>query len=236
MTNERKKALKKAMENLAVVLDNFENLHVALTHPSYVFEKGIESSVHNQRLEFLGDAIVGLIVAENLFEKYPEKTEGELTKMRAAIVCEASLARAASKIGIGEMLLMGKGEKMGGGSKRSSNLADAWEAVVAAIYLDKGMEAARDFCIKFLKEEIEKAISGDFGDYKTQLQELVQKNPDHSIRYKILDEQGPDHEKIFFSGVYINKDLIAKGEGKTKKEAEQKAAKAALIKLNDDND
>lgn len=206
-------------------------LNQAFTHPSFLFEgKGMQG-IHNQRLEFLGDAVVGLVVAEYLYTKYPEKTEGELTKMRAAIVCEASLVQAAKVFHFGDYLLMGRGEEQMGGAGRVSNLADCFEAVIAALYLSLGIEKVRSIILQVLKTSIEMAAKGDFGDFKTKLQEYIQKDPQSSLEYRIFKEEGPDHAKTFWAAVYLNETELAEGSGKTKKEAEQSAARAALHKL-----
>lgn len=234
MLNEsRKKQLQGFLTQVNISSDNlsFSVLNSALIHPSFVFEKGAHVGPHNQRLEFLGDAVVGLIVGDYLYNNFPDKGEGELTKMRAAVVCESSLARAAERLNLGSYLLMGKGEKLGGGAKRPSNLADAFESLIGALYLDLGLDKIRDFTLRYIQPEIDRVISGNYGDYKTQFQELVQREPGASVEYKILEETGPDHEKEFLSGVFLNQKLVAKGKGKTKKEAEQQAAQEALIKL-----
>ncbi|MFZ5943776.1 MAG: ribonuclease III [Bacillota bacterium] len=223
--------LNKLVENIGLSLSKYDLLNAALTHPSYVFEKGTRVGSHNQRLEFLGDAVVGLIVGDYLYNRFPDKTEGELTKMRAAVVCESSLAKAAKRLGIGEYLLMGKGEKIGGGAQRPSNLADAWEALIGALYIELGLESIREFTLKYLKNEIDTVIKGNYGDYKTQLQEFIQRQPDNLIEYQILSESGPDHEKHFVAGILQNGSLISQGSGRTKKEAEQNAAQKALEKL-----
>lgn len=228
---QRINQLSKLLTKIGLKLDKYDLLNTALTHPSYVFEKGPQAGNHNQRLEFLGDAVVGLIVGDYLYHLFPEKTEGELTKMRAAVVCESSLAKAANRLGIGQYLLMGKGEKIGGGAQRPSNLADAWEAVVGALYIELGLEAIREFTLKYLKPEIEKVITGNYGDYKTQFQELVQKQPDNVIEYQIISESGPDHEKEFVAGIFQDGKLVSQGRGRTKKEAEQNAAHRALVKM-----
>ena len=203
---------------------------VALTHPSFLYE-GIGTGEHNQRLEFLGDAIVGLVVGQHLYRKYPEKSEGELTKMRAVIVCEASLARSAKTLGLGKYLLLGRGESRTGGSERASNLADAFEALMGALYLSIGLDHIAPLILELLNETIDEAEQGKFGDYKTQLQELIQKKPDQSLTYKILTEEGPDHDKVFEAGVFLNGVSLSTGVGKSKKEAEQQAARQALLKL-----
>jgi ribonuclease-3 len=206
-------------------------LNRAFTHPSFLFEGKSFAGAHNQRLEFLGDAVVGLVVAEHLYARFPEKTEGELTKMRAAIVCETSLVQAARALDFGNYLLMGRGEEQMGGASRDSNLADCFEAVIAAIYLSLGLEKVRTIILRVLQSTIENATKGDFGDHKTKLQEYIQKDPQSSLQYKILKEEGPDHAKKFWAAVYLNDTELACGSGKTKKEAEQSAAREALLKL-----
>lgn len=236
LNEQRMNQLYKIIKKTGLELSKFDLLNSALTHPSYVFEKGPQVGNHNQRLEFLGDAVVGLIIGDYLYDLFPEKTEGELTKMRAAVVCESSLAKAANRLGIGEYLLMGKGEKIGGGAQRPSNLGDAFEAFVGALYLELGLTQMKEVVLTYLKPEIEKVICGNYGDYKTQFQEIVQKNPESIIEYKILSESGPDHEKEFISGVFQSSQLIAQGKGRTKKEAEQNAAHRALIKMGEISD
>lgn len=231
VSQQRKNQLQQLLDKLSIELSTFDLLNTALTHPSFVFDKEGAEQLHNQRLEFLGDAVVDLIVGDYLFHEFPLKTEGELTKMRAALVCESTLANAAKRADLGEYLLIGKGERTCGGANRVSNLADAWEALIGALYLEKGIDAVRSMAIRFIEPEIEQVRKGYYGDYKTQLQEVVQKNPEDHVSYQILAEEGPDHDKRFEAGVYINKDLKAKGSGKTKKEAEQNAAFYALIKL-----
>lgn len=235
ISQERQKQLRSLLQTLAVELEQYDLLNVALTHPSYVLEKDGAESVHNQRLEFLGDAVVDLVVGDYLFHEFPLKTEGELTKMRAALVCESTLASAARRAQVGSYLLIGKGERSCGGKDRSSNLADAWEALIGALYLEKGIDAVRPIAIRFIMPEIELVKKGYYGDYKTQLQEIIQKKPDDHVSYQILAESGPDHDKNFEAGVYINDEFRAKGAGKTKKEAEQNAAFYTLVQLGEIN-
>lgn len=232
LDENREKRLKELL--LAMEINGHIDLKLineALIHPSYIYDSGNGAKEHNQRLEFLGDAVLGLIVAKYLFQKYPEKTEGELTRLRAATVCEASLANAAKSLGLGDYLLLGKGEENMGGARRASNLADCFEAFTAALYLSSGFTLAREFVLKSLKERIKDAVSGKISDYKTQLQEYIQRKPENSLTYKILSEEGPDHQKKFFAAVYLNEEELAQGCGRTKKSAEQKAAKLALNNL-----
>ncbi len=229
---QRKEQLEKLLGQLQIKEKvDLQLVNQALIHPSFLYEgKGV-SGMHNQRLEFLGDAVVGLVIAQHLYEKYPDKTEGELTKMRAAIVCEAALVQGARKMGLGEYLLLGRGEEQMGGASRVSNLADCFEAFIAALYLSLGLKKVRRVILTVLKTIIENAARGDFGDYKTKLQEHIQKDPKSSVQYQILREEGPDHAKKFWAAVYLNEGELARGTGKTKKEAEQNAAREALHKM-----
>lgn len=202
-------------------------LATALTHPSYLAEHPEEED-HNQRLEFLGDAILGSVVAYYLYQNFPKSSEGELTKIRAAVVCESSLASIARKLQLGNHLRLGRGEEHSGGRERASILADAFEALTAAIFLDQGWEQTNTFLRGILKEEIAKTIQGVSRDYKTSLQEIVQQNGNDSLTYRLLKETGPDHEKKFVSGVFLDNKLLGEGTGKSKKESEQYAAQAAL--------
>lgn len=200
-------------------------LTTALTHSSYANEKG--GVLYNERLEFLGDSVLGIITAEYLFTNHKDFPEGELTKVRAALVCEKALYSFAKEIDLGEYLLLGKGEMRTGGKNRPSILADAFEALIAAIYLDGGMEQAKKFVLHFIIGAQEQAIEINT-DYKTKLQEIIQKNPEERIEYAVLGETGPDHDKRFIVAVKLNSNVIGKGEGRSKKKAEQLAAKEAL--------
>ena len=182
---------------------------------------------YNERQEFLGDAVLSIIVSDYLFNNYTVP-EGELTKLRAAIVCEKSLDVMANKIHLGEYLRLGRGEEMTGGRTRPSIIADAFEALIAAIYLDSGIESARAFVLPFVTEMLEHEDSLSFKDYKTILQEIIQQNPEEKLVYKLVGEKGPDHDKRFVVDVMLNSNVIGKGEGRSKKNAEQMAAKEAL--------
>lgn len=201
-------------------------LRRALTHSSYANEAG-RNLQSNERLEFLGDSVLGLTAAMHLFQK-EKGPEGELTKLRAAVVCEKALFSYAKEIGLGGWLMLGRGEAQNGGAERPSIVADAFEAVTAAIYLDGGMEAARDFLLPFLEKEASNQRRAHFKDYKTQLQEIVQQNPGEVISYVLTGESGPDHNKQFTMEVHLNSNVIGSGRGRSKKEAEQKAAREAL--------
>lgn len=232
LNNNRKEKLRILLKQLKIEQEvDLMLINQALTHPSYLVEVRDYPGEHNQRLEFLGDAVVGLVIARYLFQEYPHKDEGELTKMRAAIVCEASLAIGAQALQLGSYLQMGRGEEMMGGAKRSSNLADCFEAFMGALYLSLGLEEVRTLILKVLKQRISQAARGLYNDHKTQLQEYIQRVPDNRLEYRILQEVGPDHQKEFLGAVFLNEEKLAEGKGRTKKEAEQYAARLALIHL-----
>ena len=213
----------------AVIGYHFHNISLlqnALTHSSYANERWHNSLLSNERLEFLGDSVLGMLVAEYLYRNFPNRPEGELTRMRADMVCEQTLAAAAERIGLGTHLLLGHGEEQGGGRTRSSILADAMESVIAACFLDGGIETARNFILPFITEG---KTAED--DHKTALQEVVQKHPDDRLTYTVTGESGPAHDKRFQVTVALNGKALAVGEGRSKKAAEQQAAKAALTKL-----
>ena len=196
----------------------------ALTHSSYANEKG--TGLDNERLEFLGDSVLGFITAEYLFEHYKTKQEGELTKKRAYAVCEKTLFGYAEKIGLGDIILLGKGEEHTGGRQRPSIVSDAFEAVIAAIYLDGGIEEAKRFVLPFI--ELSSEEQPVFKDYKSTLQEVLQQNPTEKFEYVVVGETGPDHNKEFIVEIHMNSNVIGRGVGKSKKKAEQEAAKSAL--------
>ncbi|MDU4859592.1 MAG: ribonuclease III [Terrisporobacter othiniensis] len=199
----------------------------ALTHSSYSNEN--KNYKFNERLEFLGDSVLSIVISDYLFKKEKDLPEGELTKLRANIVCEESLSEVGGQIHLGDHLLLGRGEEATGGRDRISIIADALEAVIAAIYLDGGLEQASKFIFKFMEEIIENSIEGKiFRDYKTYLQEVLQSKGEQNIWYKLLEEKGPDHNKRFVMEVGINDKVLGVGEGKSKKDAEQVAAKSAL--------
>lgn len=206
---------------------NTELINRALTHSSYANEMRLPEG-SNERLEFLGDAVLSVVVSEYLFKHFSHLPEGELTKLRAALVCEKALCEFATSIDLGAHLLLGKGESQTGGRTRPSILADAFEAVIAAIYLDGGLTPVRNFVLRFVKMELHKSDQSPFTDYKTTLQEIIQKNPEEQLRYVLTSESGPDHDKRFVVEVRLNSNVIGCGEGKSKKDAEQQAAKQAL--------
>lgn len=203
----------------------------ALTHSSYSNEN--KNYPFNERLEFLGDSVLSIVISDYLFKKETKLPEGELTKIRANIVCEESLSEVSKKINLGKYMLLGKGEEATGGRERISILADALEAVIAAIYLDGGIDCAKEFILTYMSEIINDSIKGKiFRDYKTCLQEVLQSQGENNIWYKLIDEKGPDHNKRFVMEVGINNTVLGVGEGKSKKDAEQVAAKCALDKKN----
>ncbi len=216
--------MKELEEKLHYHFQNPGLLQMALTHSSYANEAK-EKLSNNERLEFLGDAVLSIVVSDYLYQRF-NVPEGDLTKLRSAIVCEKSLAKLSKEIGIGEFLLLGKGEEMMGGRERPSILCDAFEAVLAAIYLDGGMEQARAYLMPYVKEQLE--CYNNFKDYKTKLQEVIQQNPEEELGYVLVEESGPDHDKTFVVEVHLNSNVIGRGTGKSKKAAEQMAAKEAL--------
>lgn len=224
------------IRRLGFTWNDQELLKQALTHTSYINEHKHLKLFSNQRLEFLGDAVLELVTSEYLFSRFPESPEGDLTKLRAAVVCEPTLQKVAQNHDLGNCLIMGRGELLSGGRERPSIMADALEALIGAIYLDQGYQRVRDFILSWLKAEIELIVSGaPVGDYKTELQELVQRQAEGALAYVILKEEGPDHNKMFTAGVMLQGELLGQGSGRSKKLAEQVAAQNALDKLKKDN-
>ncbi|MBC8545530.1 ribonuclease III [Clostridiaceae bacterium NSJ-31] len=219
--------MKNLEQKLQYTFRNRKYLEIALTHSSYANEtkRGLEC---NERQEFLGDAVLSIVVSDYLFHHYAHLPEGELTKLRASLVCEKSLCQFAKEIDLGAYLQLGKGEEITGGRERPSILADAFESVIAAIYLDGGMPAATEFVLRFVANVVENHRSPSFKDYKTILQEIIQQNPEEKITYVLVDESGPDHNKEFVVEVHLNSNVIGTGRGRSKKTAEQMAAKEAL--------
>ena len=217
---------------LGYEFNNKANLLEALTHSSYANENKKSNIKYNERLEFLGDSVLGIIISHFLFLNQNDLPEGELTKIRANIVCEESLNEVGKKLNLGKYLLLGKGEEVTGGRDRTSILADAVEALIGAIYLDCGQVEATKFVMEFFNEIINDSIQGKiFRDYKTHLQEILQSKNSQKISYNVLKEIGPDHNKKFIIEVRLGDELLGTGDGKSKKEAEQKAAKEALNRL-----
>ena len=209
---------------------NIQLLRSALTHSSYANERWHNSLLSNERLEFLGDSVLGMLVAEYLYRTFPDRPEGELTRMRADMVCEHTLATVANRIGLGEHLLLGHGEERLGGRSRESILADATESVIAACFLDGGLEAALQFVKTFILVEVPVTRPNNM-DYKTALQELVQQKKNQVLSYALVGQSGPDHDKQFDVEVSLNGAVVGFGSGRSKKRAEQMAARAAMEKL-----
>ena len=217
-------------QTIGYTFQNEALLRQALTHSSYAHERKSAGDrapflQNNERLEFLGDSVLGFLAAEYFFANCPGKTEGELTKMRAAAVCEPALSVYAQRIGLGEALLLGRGEAATGGAHRPSISADAFEALLAAMYLDGGIEPCRTFALRFLSEDTARPA---MEDSKTELQQIIQQSPDESVHYVLVDEFGPDHEKCFVVEVRLHSNVLGIGQGRSKKLAEQAAAKEAL--------
>ncbi|MDE6470718.1 MAG: ribonuclease III [Eubacterium sp.] len=206
--------------------NNRSYLMEALTHSSFANERG-NGIKSNERMEFLGDSVLSLVSSQYLFETYPDMPEGELTRLKASLVCTESLSGFARQVHLGDYLFLGKGETHMGGAERPSILEDAFESLIAAVYLDGGLETARDFILHFLKPALDNRKSA-FKDYKTILQEVIQQNPDQSINYVFVGSSGPDHNKVFEAEVRLNSNVIGTGKGRSKKSAEQAAAKEAL--------
>ncbi len=216
----------KSFLDFGIEVKNLSILEMALTHPTYSYEHGLKDN--NQRLEFLGDTVLSLIIVEHLYHTYPEKHEGELSKIKSVVVSGESLAKGARKFKLYDYILIGKGEEKVGGRYRDSVLADAFEAILAAIYIDLGYDKVKVFIFQILDEIIEEIITKGVKDYKTILQELLQKDYKKSVEYKVLAEKGPDHDKVFTVGLLWEEQVIAIGLGKSKKEAERQGAKIAI--------
>lgn len=224
--------IKKLEESLTITFNDHKLLEQAFTHSSYVNEHQEKVSSDNERLEFLGDAVLELGVSQYLYLHNETMPEGEMTKLRAAIVCEPSLVNFSRDLGFGEHILLGKGEEQTGGRNRPALLADVFEAFLGALYLDKGYEQAMSFLNEFVFPKISTGAFSHAMDYKSQLQELIQQYKNQSIEYKIVDEKGPSHSKEFVTEVYVKNQKAGSGVGRTKKEAEQRAAKHALDTFN----
>ena len=209
-------------QNIQYTFKNKSLLELALTHSSYANESK-NHMAYNERLEFLGDAVLQLVTSEKLYTENPHMPEGKMSKTRAALVCEDALANYSKQIELGRFMFLGKGEENTGGRERPSILADAFEALIGAIFLDGGIVPAKKFVLRFLDDK-----SLHLQDYKTLLQEIIQQNPGERLSYIVVAESGPDHDKSFTVEVHLNSNPIGKGEGKSKKQAEQQAAKEAL--------
>ena len=226
-TAENKLDYKELHRLIGYEFKNKDLLTTALTHSSFANEAkgGIK---YNERLEFLGDSVLGIVVSNYIYLHCPDLPEGKLTKLRASLVCEKSLYVYAKQIELGKHIRLSKGEKRSGGDDRPSILSDAFEALIAAIYLDGGIVPARNFIFRFVIPDIKSSKPKKFKDYKTALQEIIQKNPEEKLTYVLVKETGPDHDKHFVVEVHLNSNVIGKGGGRSKKEAEQQAAREAL--------
>lgn len=222
--------IKDLEEAIGYRFHNISLLQNALTHSSYANERWHNSLLSNERLEFLGDSVLGMLVAEYLFRNFPDRPEGELTRMRADMVCEKTLANVAKQLHLGEYLMLGHGEEQGGGRGRDSILADAVESVIAASFLDGGMNAALGIIQRFILVEVPVTQLHN-ADYKTKLQELVQQKKNQVLSYALTGESGPDHDKHFTVEVSLNGTAVGQGSGRSKKRAEQDAARAAIEAL-----
>ena len=224
-----KRNLKELEHRIGYTFQDFALLKKAMSHSSYVNEEHLPKYECNERLEFLGDSVLGFVTAEYLFAKHPTAPEGELTRIRALLVCEDSLHEVAQRLELGKYLKLGNGEESCGGRTRPSILADATEAVFAAVYLDGGISAASALIHRVLLDtEREEVAEEKRRDYKTILQEFVQRTPNQTLSYRLFGESGPDHDKTFYFEVLLNGGAVGKGAGRSKKEAEQQAAREAL--------
>lgn len=222
--------IKNLEEAIGYHFHNISLLQNALTHSSFANERWHNSLLSNERLEFLGDSILGMLVAEYLYRNFPDRPEGELTRMRADMVCEKTLASVAARIHLGDHLMLGHGEEQGGGRTRDSILADAVESVIAACFLDGGIAASQKFIQTFILVEVPVSQMHN-ADYKTKLQELVQQKKNQVLTYTLTGETGPDHDKHFTVAVSLNGGMVGQGEGRSKKRAEQEAARIAILNL-----
>jgi ribonuclease III len=235
MTESYEKIKGRIEKKIGYTFNDADLLVKAMTHSSYANERKNKVDYNNERLEFLGDSVLSLIVSQYLFENNPDKKEGDLTKARAKLVCELTLSKCSRKISLGEFIILGKGEEMTGGRERNSILADAFEALIAAIYLDGGYDKAKAFVLSRIVEYVDDALEGRIiQDYKTYLQEVIQVKKGNQLDYKLVGTSGPDHCKEFFVEVILNDSVIGTGIGKSKKDAEQEAAKSALSTIEAD--
>lgn len=227
MENEFLELISDFEKQINYTFKNKDLIFEALSHSSFSNLKR-KTRHSNERLEFLGDSVLSIVVSDYIYKNHTNFPEGELTKLRSSLVCEKSLFEFAKKIHLGDYILMGKGERRARGNERPSIVSDAFEAVIAAIYLDSGMEVVRDYILGFIPKKIDQNKPINHGDYKTILQEIIQKNPEELVEYNLKDEFGPDHDKTFVIQVLLNSNVIGEGKGTTKKHAEQMAAKEAL--------
>lgn len=218
--------IEKFQEKIGVKFRNIEILDLALTHSSYANERGL--SEYNERLEFLGDSVLQLCITEYLYKNCKDNNEGDLTRKRASIVCEASLYKVGERWNLGEFIKLSKGEKLSGGKTRISTIADAVEAVIPAVYLDSGYDFVQKFILKFFSDILKTGAIVNYLDHKTRLQEYIQSKTTDKIKYNLIKEEGPPHDKIFYVQVIIGDKNYESGTGKSKKEAEQNAAQKTL--------
>lgn len=223
--------LTELQEIIGFLFDDDSLLREALVHRSYLNENPSFLSRDNQRLEFLGDALLDFVAGDYLYRRYPKMREGKLTSLRAALVKEETLARFAQTLDLGRYLYLGRGEKENGGRERPSILADAFEALVGALYLDGGLTTAQRFILRFLEPETERVLEGELRDYKSLFQEEAQRRFQATPLYRTIDERGPDHDKLFTVEVLIEEKVYGRGEGRSKQAAEQEAARQALEKI-----
>jgi ribonuclease III len=231
LTKAQKEMFAQFQKSVGIFFESEQLLQQAFTHSSYVNEHRGLPYEDNERLEFLGDAVLELTVSKYLFLKHPTLSEGQLTKMRAAIVCEPSLVQFANELDFGKLVLLGKGEELSGGRERPALLADVFEAFIGALYLDKGLDEVFSFLQEVVFPKIDQGAFSHVMDYKSQLQEVVQRDGHGKLDYEIIEERGPAHNREFISVVLLNDQTTGKGIGRTKKEAEQNAAKMALEKF-----
>ena len=223
--------LRHLQQSLNIHFKNRQLLKQAFTHASYVNEHRFGQHQDNERLEFLGDAVLELTVSEFLFEAHPNRPEGELTKLRAAIVCEPSLVKFAEALQFGQYVLLGKGEELTGGRMRPALLADVFESFIGALYLDQGLEVVRSFLTKYVFSQVSQDGKMQINDFKTRLQEFTQQHNMGLLEYRIVEERGPAHEREFVSEVHMGDECLGRGTGRSKKEAEQQAAAQALERI-----
>ncbi|MCG8572760.1 MAG: ribonuclease III [Spirochaetes bacterium] len=231
MTQQRKKELKEFLKKNKIRFANYELLNLALSHKSFINERKT-SGDNNEKLEFLGDSVLGLIITEYLYKNLTDYSEGDLARIKSFIVSEESLSQIGKYIELNQYLLVGKGEELTGGRNKKAIIADTFEALLGAYYLDTGLAKVRDFVIKLFRDEIKKVVDNQQGkDYKTLLQEYIQKQYKDCPTYRLIEERGPEHNKIFYMEVLLGEKILGKGEGRSKKEAEKSSAKNAYLKL-----
>lgn len=224
---ETEKKLEEFEKKIGYTFKNKNLLFEALSHSSFANENK-KSRHSNERLEFLGDSVLSIVISEHLFKHFKHLPEGDLTKIRASLVCEKALFEFSKQIDLGSFILLGRGEENTGGRQRPSIVSDAFEAVIAAVFLDGGMECAREYVLGFIPKDLDKSTVKNLQDYKTILQEIIQRNPEEKVEYVLKGQTGPDHDRHFIVEVCLNTNIIGHGEGRSKKQAEQQAAKEAL--------